>query len=115
MNILSILNEYVAAGFLLAVVLTAAIYTSVHFRRKTGTRSKKATGVILALEKLALAKEHQVEVKILVMVMPERSRNFVGELVETVPLTELLLMKIGDKIAVEYSGSSKLVLSRQRA
>lgn len=114
MNILSVVNVYTVITTVLLILLFAGLFIKKR-RCRSDPRSRKATGVILALEKLALTKENHVEIKLLVMVMPERSRNFVGELIETVFLPDLLLMKIGDKIAVEYSCNSKLILSRPGA
>lgn len=115
MNIWSVFNEYVVMSLVALVLLAVFVIIKKRLRSKDDGSAKKATGIILALEKIALAKEHHVEIKILVMVMPERSRNFVGELVETVLLTDLLLMKIGDRIAVEYYNNCKLMLSRPAA
>lgn len=112
MNIFSVLNEFTMAGVVLLLGLAA--YFILRKRQNSTTNgAKKATGIILALEKIALSKEHHVEIKMLVMVMPEKSRNFVGELIETVLLTDLLGMKIGDRIAVEYCSNYKLALSRR--
>lgn len=112
MNFFSIFNEYVV----MALVIVLAVVTTWITKRKLAGRkqpvSKKATGIILSMEKVALAHEHHIEVKMLVMVMPEKSRNFVGELVETFLLTDLLLLKIGDKIPVEYSAGPRLTLVR---
>ncbi|MBC7937944.1 MAG: hypothetical protein H7Y86_21565 [Rhizobacter sp.] len=112
MNIFSVFNEFVVIGLALLLLLIAAIMIRKSLRRKNALRLKTATGIILSVEKLALAKEHHVEVKLLVMVMPDKSRNFVGELIETVLLTDLLAMKIGDRIPVEYSNNYKLMLGR---
>jgi hypothetical protein len=101
-------------ALLLLAVIIFVILIRKRLRRKRAFRSRQATGIILSLEKIALAKEHTVEVKILVMVMPEKSRNFVGELIETVLLTDLLSMKIGDKIPVEYTNNFRLVLAKPR-
>ena len=113
MNIFSVFNEFVVMGLVLFLLLITGFVISKKLRKRNALRSKMATGIILSVEKLALAKEHQVEVKLLVMVMPEKSRNFVGELTETVLLTDLLCMKIGDKIRVEYAAKYKLSLARQ--
>ena len=111
MNILSVLNEFVVMALVLMVLLITGWIIWKRLRKKR-QRSSNATGIILSVEKIALAKEHQVEIKMLVMVMPERSRNFVGELIETVLLTDLLSMKIGDKIRVSYCHNYKLVWNK---
>ena len=96
-------------GIILAIAFLVLFFVYRMHRRQRLLQPQKAMGVILSVEQQLLRDGHRAEIKLLVMVMPEHSRNFVGELVETVLLTDLLSLKIGDKISLTYADPGNLV------
>jgi hypothetical protein len=80
-----------------------------------GTESIIAKAIVLSVEQATTTINSHARMKILVQVMPEKGRNFVIELKETLSATELSVIRTGSTVSVKYNPSNTKEVSLIKA